>query len=316
MQRFLTIAALAVLALLGVVAVQTVLAAPTFDDDAFARVWNRQDRAVFESVGLNNRSWTWGPDNLSTGLTEEYDEAPQGQRAVQYFDKSRMEITNPEGNPADRFYVTNGLLPIELMTGEMQLGNNRFAQRGPANVSAIGDPDNFPTYRDLLPLRRPAGGVSTEGLNAPIMRFLNPNGSVSNDFDQFENDPLTVLVAGKNGNGVARAFVDFQNQNGLVFEGNQYVNGAVYDPLFVFGFAITEPYWVNATVGGTQTPVLFQVFERRVLTYNPANEPSFRVEMGNVGQHYYRWRYPGDQQQPTATPEANPDPTPTPDPYP
>jgi hypothetical protein len=36
-------------------------------------------------------------------------------------------------------------------------------------------------------------------------------------------------------------------------------------------------------VGGVDRPILFQVFERRVLTYNPANEPAFRVEMGNVG---------------------------------
>ncbi len=45
-------------------------------------------------------------------------------------------------------------------------------------------------------------------------------------------------------------------------------------------------------MAGVERPVLFQVFERRVLTYNPANEPAFRVEMGNVGQHYYQWRYP------------------------
>jgi hypothetical protein len=44
-------------------------------------------------------------------------------------------------------------------------------------------------------------------------------------------------------------------------------------------------------VGGKELPILFQVFERRVLTYNPANPPAFRVEMGNVGQHYQLWRY-------------------------
>ena len=45
------------------------------------------------------------------------------------------------------------------------------------------------------------------------------------------------------------------------------------------------------TVGGKEMPILFQVFERRVLTYNPANAPAFRVEMGNVGQHYHLWRH-------------------------
>ena len=37
--------------------------------------------------------------------------------------------------------------------------------------------------------------------------------------------------------------------------------------------------------------MLVQVFERRVLSYNPANPQAFRVEMGNVGQHYFAWRY-------------------------
>ena len=47
----------------------------------------------------------------------------------------------------------------------------------------------------------------------------------------------------------------------------------------------------KTTIAGKEQPVLFQVFERRVLTYNPANPAAFRVEMGNVGQHYFRWRY-------------------------
>jgi hypothetical protein len=33
-----------------------------------------------------------------------------------------------------------------------------------------------------------------------------------------------------------------------------------------------------------------QIFERRVLTYNPANPSAWRVEMGNVGRHYLLWR--------------------------
>jgi hypothetical protein len=40
-----------------------------------------------------------------------------------------------------------------------------------------------------------------------------------------------------------------------------------------------------------ELPILFQVFERRVLTYNPANPPRWRMEMGNVGRHSYKWRY-------------------------
>ena len=36
-----------------------------------------------------------------------------------------------------------------------------------------------------------------------------------------------------------------------------------------------------------------QCFERRCLTYTPANPAGWQVEAGNVGQHYYQWRYGG-----------------------
>ncbi|HYP40881.1 MAG TPA: hypothetical protein VEX13_11020, partial [Chloroflexia bacterium] len=44
-------------------------------------------------------------------------------------------------------------------------------------------------------------------------------------------------------------------------------------------------------IGGRDFWVLFQAFERRILTYNPSTpDPLWRVEMGNVGQHYKDWR--------------------------
>jgi hypothetical protein len=44
-------------------------------------------------------------------------------------------------------------------------------------------------------------------------------------------------------------------------------------------------------VGGSERDVLIQVFQRRVLTYSPDNPEGWQVEMGNVGRHYYFWRY-------------------------
>jgi hypothetical protein len=37
--------------------------------------------------------------------------------------------------------------------------------------------------------------------------------------------------------------------------------------------------------------VLVQCFERRCLTFTPDNSPESQVEAGNIGQHYYLWRY-------------------------
>jgi hypothetical protein len=278
------------IALAGTVllAVQPALAAPQIGTTAFARVWNRQDRAVAEQV--TDRSWTWGPAPISELTRENYVEAPEGRRAVQYFDKSRMEINDPTADPNATWYVTNGLLPIELMTGRMQIGNNQFEFRGPARVSAIGDPDNFPTYADLLPFYQSPGAVNPSDLGKPATGFINTNLTVTG-FNDYAQDGATVLVRGENNHGVAKAFVDFMNHEGLVSENGRYVRAQVYDPLFVFGLPVTGAYWVKTKVGGKELPILFQVFERRVLTYNPTNPPQWRVEMGNVGQHYYTWRY-------------------------
>ena len=39
------------------------------------------------------------------------------------------------------------------------------------------------------------------------------------------------------------------------------------------------------------TDVLVQAYERRDLTYVPTNQPGWQVEMANIGQHYFDWRY-------------------------
>src|SRR5690606_20503223 len=92
------------------------------------------------------------------------------------------------------------------------------------------------------------------------------------------------------------------------------------------GRPITKAYWAAVKVAGTERDVLMQSFERRCLTYTPGNPEGFLVEAGNVGQHYYQWRYgqgPGEQPgQPTptatgtptasATATASPTPSPTP----
>ena len=68
------------------------------------------------------------------------------------------------------------------------------------------------------------------------------------------------------------------------------VNANAY-PKIAFGHPISEPYWARTKIGGAEQWVLLQLFERRTLTYTPANSPAWQVEMGNVGQHYYTWRY-------------------------
>jgi hypothetical protein len=275
---------------LSLAATQQVFAAPP-PANAFHQVWERYDRAVAEQRA--GRSWTWGPGPITDLLREDFSPSPQpplpdGKRTVQYFDKGRMEINTPDADPTSPWYVTSGLLPIELMTGRKQVAFDSFARWQESYLSAIGDPGSFPAYPDLISLYQSPGAMRPDTLGKPVTDLLNPDLTIAQLTD-YATDPATVLLAGSNNYGVPRAFLDFQRQQGLTYRNGRFVQGPIYDPLFIFGLPVTPPVWTRATVGGVEQPILFQVFERRVLTYNPANPPAFRVEMGNVGQHYYRW---------------------------
>src|SRR2546423_7314760 len=94
-----------------------------FADRAFQAAWERTDRPV--AGGMVRRSFYWGP-TPGAMLSEPYAEGAGGKRLVQYFDKSRMEINNPAADRNSPFYVTNGLLTVELVTGRLQVGNDSF----------------------------------------------------------------------------------------------------------------------------------------------------------------------------------------------
>lgn len=266
---------------------------------AFQRTWDRTDQPV--AAGSVARTWIWGPEASTTVLQEDYANSPGGKRQVQYYDKSRMEINNPNGDPNSPFYVTNGLLVVELMTGRLQLGDDQFQQYAPAQVNVAGDPDDPLTYADLAPMRAaaalPAGSTITQRIDG--------NGMVSNDPTlavHAVTAAFRLTVPGID-HQVASPFWTFLNSSGPVQINGQTVNERLFDPWFyATGFPITEAYWANVKVGGTPRLVLVQCFERRCLTYTPGNPAGFLVEAGNVGQHYHTWRY--EQVPGVATPTA------------
>ena len=75
---------------------------------------------------------------------EPYEQGKNGQRQVQYFDKARMEINDPGGDRSSRFFVTNGLLVVELISGRVQTGNQQFegVPRSPSDYPLAGDIDS------------------------------------------------------------------------------------------------------------------------------------------------------------------------------
>ena len=262
------------------------LAAAGFADPAFQAQW-QQGEAITPNF--------WGPLALAKdGQQEPYKEASGGQRLVQYFDKGRMELTNGK--------VTNGLLATEIVKGQLQVGDATFQPKGPPSIPIAGDPDNLgPTYAQLGGKAQPlfAAAPSQTGNYAQAALSTTGDISVSN---ATRTDAATFAVfddATKH--NVPKSFSDYRNKASLS----------------TIGFAICEPFYTTVKVAGQQKPVMVQVFERRVLTYTASNDPAFQVEMGNIGQHYYQWRYgsgspalPAPQPVLTATPPiVTPSPT-------
>ncbi len=232
----------------------------------------------------------WGPEPLSQPLREPYGEAPGGVRLVQYFDKTRMEITNPAGDRSSPWYVTNGLLAKELVTGKLQLGDAAFQSYAPAQVNVAGDLDDpeAPTYASFSGLldQQPIPPGST------ITRVVDRAGSVHDDPSLAQYGITAARYVAETNHTVASVFWDFMNSRGLVYVDWRYRDDALFpNPFYATGFPLTEAYWARVRVGGVPQWVLVQVFERRVLTYTPTNPEGWKVEAGNVGLHYYRWRY-------------------------
>ncbi len=258
------------------------------------RLWQRTDQLI--SDGKVSRSWLWGPRDQGNGFTsilEPYAEASHGWRFVTYYDKTRMEVTNPNDQLANNpYYITNGLLVQEMVTGKLQLGNNSFNSFGAAEIPAAGDlsSDNqtpsFSIYAGLL-------NVNKNSNNGEIRRTLLNNGQ------DFTNNALpdykvtAVHLVKETNHYIASPFWNYLNLTGLIQDqSGQEKQGRIFEPLFyATGLPITEAYWTTTTVGGESKDVLVQLFERRVLTYTPSNSPAYRVEMGNVGIQYNQWRY-------------------------
>jgi hypothetical protein len=233
---------------------------------------------------------------------EVYKQSPNGLRQVQYFDKARMEINDPANTSGPLLGVTNGLLAVEMVSGRIKLGdgigddeNQRtFAPEIPVAGDIDGVPNALtPTYASFQPYATTDNGYrdpNKVGQRADTF-FTQSQGVVGSD-PRFTRQPGNEIVRydAVTGHNIPRVFEDFQNA-GLV------------PALIAFGHPITDPYWIEATVAGRAQLVMVQLFERRTLTYTPANPAEYQVEMGNVGQHYFLWRYSG-----MGTPWATPDP--------
>ncbi len=262
-------------------------------NDSFRAVWERTDAPVAE--GLVARTWMWGPEAFTGELGEPYADSPDGVRTVQYFDKSRMEITHPGADPTELWYVTNGLLVIEMIIGNVQVGDRSFKYLEPAMTNIAGDTDDptGPTYATFSPMYESnLLAAPPRQLGSVITERLSRHGNLREDPGLFEQGVTAAYLDTVTDHAVAAPFWAFMDSTGLVYEDGVLISGALFEnPIFATGRPITEAYWANVKVAGTYQDVLLQCFERRCLTYTPGNPDGFQVEAGNVGRHYYAWRY-------------------------
>jgi sortase (surface protein transpeptidase) len=255
---------------------------------------------------------------------EPYADAPDGSgmRLVQYFDKSRMEINDPKISPDDRWFVTNGLLTVELISGRMQLGNSKFETRQPAAIPIASGPDDqdAPTYATFGTVSNTSAGEKHQPDRQPDRtgRFatgrINKEGAVTEDASKGNVAEARIAYYEKaTGHNVPQVFWSYLNSTGPVRTGRAGATRPLLDPwVFAMGLPISDAYWANVKIEGKKQDVLIQAFERRVLTYAPGLPKGWQVQMGNIGQHYYQWRYSGGangsaapQKQPNAVP-SNP----------
>jgi hypothetical protein len=165
---------------------------------------------------------------------------------------------------------------------------------GPSYASFAGVATINNGYRDASKLGQRVGTTIDKGGNLAFRQ------------DLADAHPETEIVQYNSitGHNIPRVLWDFLNLQGPFVEGGAVRRGTIVDWTFAMGLPISDAYWTRARVGPVEKDVLVQLFERRVLTYTPDNPEGFKVEMGNVGQHYFQWRYPH-----LGTPWAAPDPT-------
>ena len=271
-------------------------ASAPFADGAFESIWTRNDLPVADKTLA--RSWTWGPAPLASGL-ETYTDAPDGsgKRLVQYFDKARMEINNAAGDPTANGFVTNGLLTVELISGLMQLGDSSFVNNGPAAIDIASDFDdvNAPTYSSFGTVANTSAGEHRQPDKSDggyASQRINRQGDVRDDDNWQLSETQIAYFEPLTGHNVPQVFWDFLNSTATVQVGVGTEDKLLLDPwVNAMGLPISDAYWANVTIEGMNQDVLIQAFERRVLTYVPGLPQGWRVQMGNIGQHYFEWRY-------------------------
>lgn len=229
----------------------------------------------------------WGEPLLERD--EQYREGPNGLRRVRYFAKGRMELTRPEEGLTG---VSYGRLVHELVTGALAVGDAQALQYAGADIPVVGERERAanpeaPTYRALRPLLSRAASAVGRPVEAVL---LPPEGAgVTTAVVATRRDPalgqLAVNAVYLSGPGHNIPAVFWET---LTAQGAAGGRGLTWTALY--GWPLTEAFWVRARQDGRPFDALVQLFERRTLIYQPAAPAGQQVTTGDVGRDYLRWR--------------------------
>jgi hypothetical protein len=241
----------------------------------------------------------WGSLQTSIARNEPYDGASGGslcpshlacagtgasdQRTVQYFDKGRMEDTSADylhGGPKN--VLTNGRLVVEMMRGQIQVGDSRYLAQPPAAIAIIGDAGSGdPTYADLanLPERdeRTDPDLFPFAFDAQTQQWAPTQTLPTGISPQMLAGTRTEDPNGRYSQRLFAPFAEMMSQ--------------LSNAMPTIGLPITPMFIISARVAGVTTTYIAQAFERRVLLYDPTDG---QVQFADVGMHYYQWRYGGN----------------------
>jgi hypothetical protein len=206
---------------------------------------------------------------------------PNGVRTVYYFDKSRMEINDPQGDRTSPWFITNGLLVREMLAGQVQTGNTTTTPQAAPVVPLAGEAPNSiaVTYAALggVASLTPGQNSAPDRTGSTIIATIDRNGAMR-DEPWLDGAARYGHYEPTLGHNVADVFW-------------QWLSAQPVDWIYAVGYPLTEPYWTSAKIDGEDVWVLVQAFERRILTFVPNAPAGWQVEAGNVGRHYYEWRY-------------------------
>jgi len=148
-----------------------------------------------------------------------------------------------------------------------------------------------------------------ERTGQPVLDSLNRAGQVAPAPGMAVYNVSYVRFEPLTGHNLPGVFWDYLNARGPVRDNGQTIDAPLSDPwFFTSGLPISEAYWARVKIANELHDVLIQCYERRVLTYIPDYAPAWRVQMGNIGQHYVQWRYPNGLPLPGPVPTAPPTP--------